>query len=178
MEQITQSKNKDQVDRLSSLIEPEGKFALTTLESIQLKKKKANEDFDGKIAHYRNQLVTSVVRKLYKAVDSCELQNILITDVVDKVHPGPLLRKLVSGTLDIQINSENEQVVFAGTNSEKVKFENLQKFGIESFKHCKDVCEEISTVWNGLATLECYDEYLTQEGTVMFYINLSGIITP
>lgn len=175
---MEQSNNKRRIDRLSSLLDADGDVALVGLKNTQLAKKKKVIEFDKNIARYRSQLVTSVVKKLYKSVDSCKLQNILITDVVDEKHPGPLLHKLVNGTLDTQIDSENEQVVFAGTNSEKVKFENLQKVGIESFKHCKDVCEEISTVWNGLAILECYDEYLTQEGTVMFYINLSGIVTP
>lgn len=173
---MEQSNNKGQIDRLCSLLDGDGNVALVGLKNTQLAKKKKVIEFDKNIARYRSQLFTSVGKKLYKVAEPCKFQNMLITDVVDKKYPGPLLYNLVSGTLDIQINSANEQVVFAGITVENVEMEKLQKNGIESFEHCKEVCKEISKLWTGLASLECFD-LLSQHNLIQFSINLSGIIT-
>lgn len=176
MKQIAESKNKKNLDRLVSILDPEGNVALSALWLVESQKKESNEEFDKKISDYRNRVVTSIGKKLYKIAEPSEFQTMLFVDVVDRENPYPLLHSLIESTFNMKINSENEREVFSETTLINVKIESLRKIGIENFEQCQKACEEITELWKGFASIGCFDT-VEKHDRVQFHIDLSGFIS-
>ena len=170
--------NKMQVERISSLLNDNGKNSLIVLSELQLIQRQQSDSLEKKIRNYKNILVRSIYDKLMSFVEDTEqryLLNSCISEKGGEENPTALLTFFLRSMTDTAINSYDEFFVLIGSSIANVKEEELVPT-FSSFEVCKKTCEEITKLWDGLAEITCHDNSLKEHGLISFGFDASGFI--
>jgi hypothetical protein len=165
-------KNK-QVEKLKSLLNPEGRSALVILENLGQLQKLQNDEIGAKLKKWRGQLLESILHFLKEPLP--ERQRAFLSVTVDEEGNRELLELLIGSTLDVDVDSEGDQYVLLGSSSINVTESELAEQGF-SFEDCGTLCSEINSIWGEkLATIDSNDS-LRDRGLIQFSIDAGSLI--